>query len=78
MLIQRPPGESNARWQLWKIDSVSGQIIRRINLPTMAPQLSVIPGPPIWAFVEKEEVSAPGLQAIPGVVFMNSWAVENY
>jgi tetratricopeptide (TPR) repeat protein len=62
VLVRTPAADGKTEWQLWQIDPTRQVIGARLDIPSSAHQLTLIPGKPNWAVLEKEAVIAAGIQ----------------
>lgn len=71
LLIRRPRhGAEGSTWSLTRIDPDTGAPGGRIDLPTTAPHVTVIPGAESWAVLEKGRVEGFGQQDIPTLLLI--------
>jgi hypothetical protein len=78
LLIRRPRrGVEASTWSLTRIDPETGATSGRIDLPTTAPHVTLIPGPESWAVLEKGRVQGFGQQDIPSLLLIPSSAFRN-
>ena len=73
LLIRRPrQGVAGSTWSLATLDPESGIARGRIDLPTTAAHVTLIPGPESWAVLEKGPVRGFGQQDIPSLLLLPS------
>lgn len=73
LLIRRPRrGVEGSTWSLTRIDLESGVTRGRIDLPTTAAHVTLIPGPESWAVLEKGRVKGFGQQDIATLLLIPS------
>jgi len=73
LLIRRPRrGVEGSTWSLTRVDPESGVTRGRIDLPTTAAHVTLIPGPESWAVLEKGRVKGFGQQDIATLLLIPS------
>lgn len=73
LLIRQPRrGAEGSTWSLTTVDPESGVTRGRIDLPTTAAHVTVIPGPESWAVLEKGRVKGFGQQDISTLLLLPS------
>jgi hypothetical protein len=73
---EEPSSLRPTTWTLWHVNLHGHRLFNGKVLPTHAQNLTVIPGPVNWAFVEKGTVEPGGHQEISSVVVIPSYVLE--
>jgi hypothetical protein len=76
-LLDRQPAESGTKWTITKLET-NAKVAYTLKLPTEANNLTVIPGPNEWAFIEKGPVLGMFQQEISSVLFVRTADIENF
>jgi hypothetical protein len=75
LLGRAPAGDGGTRWSLTRVDPASGESGGTFVLPTTAPHVTVVPGDPYWAIIEKGRVEGFGKQEVLGALLVSGAAL---
>lgn len=76
-LLTRQPSTEGTLWYLYKIDPAHDEIKGRVQLPTRANHLSLVPADQTWVVFERGPVGAQGQQEIKSVLTISSTSVQS-
>lgn len=74
LLGRAPAGDEATRWTVTRVDPASGESGGTVVLPTTAPHVTVVPGEPYWAIIEKGHVEGFGKQEVFGALLVSGAA----
>jgi len=77
LLTRRPDGNSRTAWWLYQIDPGKDVILGRVQLPTAADHLTVVPGESSWCLIERGPVGPMQQQRISSMVLIPTSAVRS-
>jgi hypothetical protein len=77
LLNRQPAEDGRTKWTISKLDS-KAKVWYTLKLPTYANNLTVIPGPAEWAFLEKGAVRGMFQQEISSILFVRRDDIENF
>jgi hypothetical protein len=75
LLGRTPAGDGGTRWTVTRVDPASGESGGTFVLPTTAPHVTVVPGDPYWAIIEKGHVEGFGKQDVLGALLVSGAAL---
>ena len=74
-VLSRSPMDGATSWKLSRFD-LSGEPVAEMRIPSSAANLTVVPGPKTWAFVEKGPVLDYGKQEVRSILFVPSSLIQ--
>jgi len=77
LLTRKPDGKAKTAWWLYQIDPQKDVILGRVQLPTAAHHLTVVPGETSWSFFERGPVEPFQQQKISSMVVIPSSAIRS-
>ena len=73
VLARQPNPAGGARWDLFQLDPGKDEVVRRLRLPSSAPQVRLAPGPDRWVLLEQGDLEATGFPLTGWVTMPSSW-----